>query len=83
LPTPPGPVSVTSRTSGLVTSAATSPMASSRPTSDVEPTGSERGPRTLPGAARAAELTVNRSLSNTARSLRTSRPSSADPLKVR
>jgi hypothetical protein len=49
----------------------------------VEPTGSERGPRTLPGAARAAELTVNRSLSNIARSLRTSRPSSADPLKVR
>ena len=54
LPTPPGPVSVTSRTWGSVTSATTSPMACSRPTSEVAAAGSGRGPRSRPGAARAA-----------------------------
>ena len=45
LPTPPGPVSVTSRTPGRASRPASSPMACSRPTSEVVPTGSGRGPR--------------------------------------
>ena len=50
LPIPPGPVSVTSRTPGGLTRPATSPMACSRPTSDVVPTGS--GPRAARDARR-------------------------------
>ena len=89
LPTPPGPVSVTSRTLGRPSSLATSPMVRSRPISDVVLTGSRPGPRGPPGgggcagAAGAAPLAVNRSLSSTARSSRTSRPSSAGVRKCR
>ena len=48
LPTPPGPVSVTNRTPGRASRPASSPMACSRPTSEVVPTGSGRGPRSAP-----------------------------------
>ena len=45
LPTPPGPVNVTNRTPGRASRPASSPMACSRPTSEVVPAGSGRGPR--------------------------------------
>ena len=80
LPTPPGPVSVTSRTSGRPSSPATSSMARSRPSSDVVLTGSRaraRGPPGGGGACGRPLAAANRSLSSTARSSRTSRPSSA------
>ena len=84
LPTPPGPVSVTSRTPGRSTSPATSSMARSRPSSDVVLTGSGRGPRPpARGAAAGPPAAENRSLSSTARSSRTSRPSSAGVRKCR
>jgi len=87
LPTPPGPVSVTSRAPGRSTSPATSSIARSRPSSDVMLTGSGRGPRAPSGDGAAAAAwpppAANRSLSSTARSSRTSRPSSAGVRKER
>ena len=81
LPIPPGPVSVTSRASGLRMRPVTSSIACSRPTSDVVATGRGSGPRAA-GDSRGASaspgrVTSNRSLSSVARSSRTSRPSSA------
>jgi hypothetical protein len=87
LPMPPGPVSVTSRAPERSTSPATSSMARSRPSSDVVLTGSGRGPRAPAGGDTAAAAwppaAANRSLSSTARSSRTSRPSSAGVRKFR
>ena len=85
LPTPPGPVSVTSRAPERATSPATSSMARSRPSSDVVLTGSGRGPRPAAGDGAVAwpPPAANRSLSSTARSSRTSRPSSAGVRKYR
>jgi hypothetical protein len=88
LPTPPGPVSVTSRTWGWPIKSATSSIACSRPTSDVMLTGSGRRPRAAAreggaGAAAGRLATVNRSVSSAARSSRASRPSSAGVWKWR
>jgi len=57
---------------------ATSPMACSRPISEVVPAGSGRGPRGFAddGGWASPGREANRSLSNNARSSRTSRPSS-------
>ena len=72
---------------GRSTSPATSSMACSRPSSDVVLTGSGRGPRAPAGDGAAAAAwppaAANRSLSSTARSSRTSRPSSAGVRKCR
>jgi hypothetical protein len=92
LPIPPGPVRVTSRTSGQATRPATSSMAPSRPTSEVVARGSRRRPRPPgvpdgaggdPGSAASVPAAAKRSLSSAARSSPTSRPSSLGVRKYR
>jgi hypothetical protein len=80
LPTPPGPVSVTSRAWPRSISATTSSMACSLPISDVVPTGSAEAARELARGAVTGDgvaAAANRSLNSTARSSRTNLPSSA------
>ena len=84
LPIPPGPVSVTSRTSGDSSSDDSSATSASRPISEVDGVGSDwRGGGVAVaagddrGSAATAEVGVaNRSLRSSARSSRTRRPSS-------
>ena len=86
---PPGPVSVTNRTSGDSSSDDSSTMSSSRPSNEVDGVGNERrgsGISVATGAAAGeADATgvANRSLSNSAKSSRTSRLSSRVLRKVR
>ncbi|HJZ60970.1 MAG TPA: YifB family Mg chelatase-like AAA ATPase [Miltoncostaeaceae bacterium] len=83
LPTPPGPVSVTKRTSGRTSMPATSSIACSRPTSDVVAAGSGRGSSMVRTVGDPGWAAANRSLSSVARSSRTSRPSSEGVRKRR
>ena len=83
MPMPPGPVRVTNRTSGDSSNADSSAMSSSRPINEVDGVGSERrGDRVsvttgaAEGAAVEGAAVANRSLRSSARSSRTSRPSS-------
>ena len=86
---PPGPVSVTNRTSGDSSSADNSAMSSSRPINEVDGVGSERRVDRVSVTTGAAEgaaaepAAAKRSLRSSARSSRTSRPSSRAVLNDR